>query len=430
MSNPVKIEGHVAAGFEPVKALFERNMNTLVERNAQLCIHVGEERVVDLWATAIDDTDFTADSLVNVFSSGKSLEAITMAMLFDRGVLDYNARIADYWPEYAALGKEDTRIADLMRHEAGLAAFDTTINPGDLHTQNLQANAIGAIIERQSAQFREGADNQREYHAITRGWIANEVFRRIEPQGRTMGQFLRDEVSSVLDIDVHIGVQEAELARMSDVVMLGFGYQFLQGLVPRRLGRKIELNLAQTSAKLWRLLKSRKSGTTAGAPTPLTGMQKLSVINTADVARAEIPSAGARCSARGLSKLAAVMANGGRFGDQQLLSDAAHTALHAEPVVRDMMSMETTFTQGGVATFASPEADGTPGRVEPLAHGLNVGREGYYGWMGLGGSIFQWHPEHKIGFGYVPTSLNILDIVNERGKAYQAEVVKCLGSAR
>ncbi len=423
----MKIEGQVAAGFEPVKALFERNMNSLVERNAQLSIYVGEERVVDLWASAIDDTQFTADSLVNVFSSGKSLEAITMAMLYDRGVLDYNARIADYWPEYASHGKEGTRIADLMRHEAGLAAFDTTINPVDLHTANLQANTVGALIERQSAQFREGAGNQREYHAITRGWIANEVFRRVEPQGRTMGQFLRDEVSSVFDIDVHIGLQDAELERMSDVVMLGFGYQFVQGLVPRRLGRKTELNLAQTSAKLWRLLKGRKSGTTTGAPTPLTGLQKLSVINTAQVAKAEIPSAGARCSARGLSKLAAVMANGGRFGDQQLLSEAAYTALHAEPVVRDMMSMETTFTQGGVATFSTPEPGGAAGRVGPMTAGLNEGREGFYGWMGLGGSIFQWHPEHKIGFGYVPTSLNILDIVNERGKAYQAEVVKCLG---
>jgi CubicO group peptidase (beta-lactamase class C family) len=89
-----------------------------------------------------------------------------------------------------------------------------------------------------------------------------------------------------------------------------------------------------------------------------------------------------------------------------------------------MMSMNTTFTQGGLASFPPPDdADSA------MDKGLNRGREGYYGWMGLGGSIFQWQPERKIGFAYVPTSLNVLDLVNERGKAYQAEVVKCVNEA-
>ena len=73
------ISGTVASGFEPVRDLYEHNMTTLAERNTQLCVFVGEECVVDLWASATDDPGFSADSLVNVFSSGKSLEAITMA---------------------------------------------------------------------------------------------------------------------------------------------------------------------------------------------------------------------------------------------------------------------------------------------------------------------------------------------------------------
>ncbi len=418
--NPVRVEGQVAPGFEPVKARFEHNMKTLAERNAQLCIYVGDERVVDLWASCNGDAAFSADSLANVFSSSKNLEAITLAMLFDQGLVDYGARVADYWPEYAANGKDQTTVADVMRHEAGLAAFDTTLNPVDLQASQLATNTVGAIIAGQTPKWRLGADNQREYHAITRGWIVNEIFRRIEPQGRTIGQFLRTQVSEKFALDAHIGATDSEIARMSDVVMLGFGYQFMQGLVPRRLGRRIEPNLAQNLAKLWRLGKGRKSGTTAGAPTPLTGMKRLSVFNSTEVAKAEIPSAGARCSARGLAKLAAIMANGGELEGKRLMSASAHAALHAQPVARDMMSMPTTFTQGGVAAFGAPVDD------SPLAAGLNAGREGFYGWMGLGGSIFQWHPELKIGFGYVPTSLNILDIVNERGKAYQVEVVNCL----
>ena len=90
-----------------------------------------------------------------------------------------------------------------------------------------------------------------------------------------------------------------------------------------------------------------------------------------------------------------------------------------------MMTMDTTFTQGGLATFPPPApADSKLDIV------LNRGREGYFGWMGLGGSIFQWHPEYRIGFAYIPTSLNVLDFVNERGKAYQTELVRCVEKLR
>ena len=85
------------------------------------------------------------------------------------------------------------------------------------------------------------------------------------------------------------------------------------------------------------------------------------------------------------------------------------------------MMMNTTFTQGGLATFATADA-----QASVLDRGMHNGREGYFGWMGLGGSVFQWHPEKRIGFAYVPTSLNVLDVVNERGKTYQVEVERVL----
>ncbi len=417
----MRVEGFVAPGFESVKSLYEHNMRSLAERNTQLCVYVGGACVVDLWASAVDDASFSGDSLVNVFSSGKSLEAIALAMLVDRGLLAYDAKIADHWPEFAANGKGSTTVADLMRHEAGLAAFDASLEPGDLQPDSIRRNAIGAVIERQRQKFRPGAENRREYHAMTRGWIANELFRRVEPSGRTMGQFLREEISTPLGIDVFIGVHDQELPRINPVVPLGLRYQFLQSLRPRVMGRKIELNLLQIIIKLWRLGAGLRKSTRRGAPIPIKGMRRLSFIDTPTVATGEIPSAGAKCTARGLAKLAAVMANGGAFEGRQILGEAGHAALHGAPVPRSMMVMGTTFTQGGLATFPQPHRSD-----RALDKGLNRGREGYYGWMGLGGSIFQWHPQHRIGFGYVPTSLNVLDIANERGKAYQAEVVRCL----
>ena len=86
-----------------------------------------------------------------------------------------------------------------------------------------------------------------------------------------------------------------------------------------------------------------------------------------------------------------------------------------------MVFTSTAFTQGGVARFDPCDVSSSA-----AMQALNTGREGFYGWMGLGGSIFQWHPKHNIGFGYVPTSLYVIDFLNERGKAYQAEVLRCV----
>ncbi|NKB99578.1 MAG: serine hydrolase [Pseudomonadales bacterium] len=399
-------------------------MSTLKERNTQLCVYVDELCVVDLWAKETADTDFDGDSLVNVFSSGKSLEAILLAVLCDRGLLNYDAKIAVYWPEFGACNKGDTSVADLMRHEAGLAAFDISLPIDALLPEQLRDNSIAPIIEQQNQRFRKGTDSRREYHAITRGWIANELFRRVEPAGRTMGQFLRAEISQPLDLDVFIGLRDEELSRVSHVTPLGIGYQAVQSIIPKAFGRKIELNVFQIIARLTRFAFSMKDRSNKQAPTPFKDTKLLSRFDTPELCKGESPSAGAKCSARGLAKLAAVMANRGSFQDHQVLSETAHATLHANPTTNDMGLMRTTFSQGGVALFSESSSSSA------MDTALNNGREGYVGWFGLGGSIFQWHLEHRIGFAYVPTSLNVLDIVNERGKAYQDEVLRCVAGQR
>ena len=414
------IEGSVAPGFESVKRLFEHNMATLAEENTQLCVYVGDDRVVDLWASASGNSAFTADSLVNVFSSGKSFEAIALASLVHAGRLSYETPIVDYWPEFGANGKDTLTVADLMRHEAGLAAFNTSLEPDDLLTENIKRNRVGGVIEQHPPRFPKGGRTRREYHAVTRGWIANEIFRRVEPDGRTIGEFLRDDIAGPLGADAMIGVDEQHLDRIVPVAPLGFGRQFGESLKPRAMGRKVERNLFQLVAHISRVVPAFRKGTTFRSPPPIEGMTSSTVFNEPAVVRGETPSANAHASARGLARIAAMMASRSQWEGAEYLSDAAWHDLHANPVAASM-AFDTTFTQGGVARFSNVGANGSA-----LDRALNVGREGYYGWFGLGGSIFQWHPEHRIGFGYVPTSLNILDFVNERGKGYQAEVLRCI----
>ena len=418
----VHIHGTVAPGFESVKVLYEQKMRTLAERDTQLCVYHHGARVVDLWASSADDEEFSADSLINVFSSGKSLEALAMASLVGQGLLQYNARITDYWPEFGANGKMDLTIAELLRHEAGLAAFNVSIKPEDLLTKNIKQNKIGSIIEGHGQKFRDNGST-REYHAITRGWIVNEVFRRIDPAGRTIGEYLRQDISLPLGVDVMIGVPKEDLSRRIKVSTLDFRFQFKESLKPKFLHRKMEHNIFQTAGRLLRLVPAMRKGTGAGAPPPFEGMDRVAFFNEPAVAMGETPSANANCSARGLAKIAAMLAGGGEWDGKTYLPADAWQAMHGNPVEAHMGISATTFTQGGVALFAAPGQYNSK-----LEQAMNTGREGFYGWMGLGGSIFQWHPQANIGFGYVPTSLNVLDFFNERGKTYQAEVLQCVAS--
>lgn len=415
----LEINGSVAPGFESLRALFEKNLRTLNECSNQLCIYHRGEKVVDLWASVVDDKNFGSDSIANIFSSGKSFEAIAMAYLVDQGLLDYASKITDYWPEFGANGKGSLVVADLMRHEAGLAGFNVAIDPTDLLTENIKKNKIGKLIESHPPAFRVNG-TKREYHTITRGWIANELFRRVDKKGRTIGQFIQEEISIPMGADVMVGVKADALHKVVDVVPVGILSQFLESLKPAFMGRRTEKNIFQLLSFLLRIIPKLNNRSTKGFPTPLIGMRNIGFFNNPMLRKGETPSANTHASARGLAKIASMMSQKGRWHSEQFISEDSWNAMHGLATKSEMGIGTITFTQGGVAQFANPEND------NPIERALNIGREGFYGWMGLGGSIFQWHPEHEIGFAYIPTSLNVLDLFNERGKTYQSEVLHCM----
>lgn len=419
------VNGTVAPGFESLRTLFESNLSQSRDHNAQLCVYLGEECVVDLWASVNSDENFSADSLVNVFSSGKSLESILLAMLADRGLLDFNARVTKYWPAFQGSDENPNKcamtVADVMRHEAGLAKLDHSFAPEDLQAPALHENAVGKVLENHALRFPE-QDSPRQYHAITRGWIANEIFRRVEPNGRTMGEFLRQEVSGPLNADVHIGLTDEELTRVIPIKPRGFVAQLFDGLMPGTFARKVGLTYLEMLKRFWLFRSEIRISKANARALPINGMVELGteIFDNPVVSKGETPSAGAKCSARGLAKLAAAMANGGSIQGHTVLGSEGYEQLHANTIKRKMLFIDSRFTQAGLAFF--DETDATKGRLDA---GINLGRGGFYGWMGYGGSVFQWHPDQRIGFAYVPTSLNTLDFFNERGKSYQREVARC-----
>jgi len=409
-SHGVKVEGSVVPGYETVRDIFQDNFNKGREESAQLCVYVGEEKVIDLWGSA--DPAYTPDTLTNVFSSTKSLTSIAMAALYDQDLLDYDAKISTYWPEFGQAGKGDTTIADLMRHECGLVAFDTSVNPEDCLPAAIKDNKLGRLIETQQQVWPK--QGRRQYHGITRGWIANEVFRRIHPKGNTIGEYLQECVSAPLSARVYVGVGEDQLKEYAPVSEMKMSFVFGQSLIPRFLGRGIEQNFLEIVRNMIAFRKIIKDS--ADKPPALTGMEPGKPIgaffNQEIVRRGETSSANGNCSARGLAKVAAAMANGGSFQGVTILGPKGWEALHAKATLASLgfSDAEIGFTQGGVA--------------ELTKEGL-LGREGYYGWMGYGGSIFQWHPKLRIGIGYCPTILEWFDLENSKARVLQEEVVRC-----
>ena len=420
------IKGTVAPGFESIETLYKQNMETMLERNTQLCVYFEGEKVVDLWGSVIGDESFSADSLVNAFSSGKSLESIAVGYLVSQGLVAYGDKVSVHWPEFASHGKQEITIADLLRHESGLATFVQPVDPDDLLPASLKNNEIGGLIEAHEQKFRPSG-KRREYHALTRGWIINEVFRRMDPRGRTIGEYLRQELSRPLSADVVIGLAESELDRRSLLSVPKPSRWFIESLKPRFLNRRIERNFFEMLALWLAFIHSMRDSSRLprNAFSGKKGLRNffkiIDAFNDREIAMGETPSANTHASARGFAKLAAMMADKGSFEGKEFLSVAAWDALHASPTKADMGFISTRFTQGGVAAFNQVTRPSS--RLESE---LNNGRGGFFGWMGLGGSLFQWHPEFRIGVGYVPTSLNVMDIVNERGKSYQEETLKCI----
>ena len=154
------------------------------------------------------DGEFGPNSMTQIMSSGKSVASILLAKMYEKGVMSYDEKVSTYWPEFAQNGKDKIEVADVMRHEAGLHRMYKTLETEDCWPANIKNNSIGSIIEQDTSIWHEGFP--RRYHAVSRDWISNEIFRRVDPEGRTMGEFLK-EIRSEFGIDIICGVTEDEL---------------------------------------------------------------------------------------------------------------------------------------------------------------------------------------------------------------------------
>jgi CubicO group peptidase (beta-lactamase class C family) len=188
----------------------EKSLESGADVGASIAVFQREELVADIWGGYRDEAKtipWDRDTLVNVWSSTKTMTFLVALMLHDRGELDFTAPVVTYWPEFAANDKESIEVRHLMNHCAGLSGWQADLRAEDLADWELATSALAAQKPWWDDRSRTG------YHAITQGFLIGEVVRRIT--GTTIGQFFRHEVADVLGADFYIGLPESEENRVS-----------------------------------------------------------------------------------------------------------------------------------------------------------------------------------------------------------------------
>jgi CubicO group peptidase (beta-lactamase class C family) len=210
-TRPILINGMCDAAFAAVRQELERNFRERGEVGAAVCVYRDGKPVVDLWGGYRDleqTVPWERNTIVIMNSVAKSMCAVCMHILIDRGLVDFEAPVARYWPEFAAAGKAGVLVRHVLSHTCGVIYCDSA-PPGSWFDWNVHIRAI----EQQEPAWTPGTKGA--YNSINIGYILGEIVRRVT--GKTVGTFLREEVTDKLGADYHIGLRPDELARVSDM---------------------------------------------------------------------------------------------------------------------------------------------------------------------------------------------------------------------
>ncbi|MFB8279409.1 serine hydrolase domain-containing protein [Nocardia colli] len=361
------IDGTVAPGFEAVRDAFAANFADQGDIGAAVCVYLDGRPVVDLWGGLADpDTGrpWERDTLQLVYSATKGVVTAAAQLLVQRGLLDLDAPVARYWPEFAAAGKGEIPVRWLLTHQAGLAAIDKPVPLADALAWTPMVDALAA----QTPNWTPGTDHG--YHGRTFGWLVGEVIRRIT--GRTVGQFLAEEIAGPYDVDFFIGLPAAQRDRISRLV---FAPKPDLDSVPDEL---IPEQLRPMVAAM------RDPESLANRAFQITDPPDID-FNSPAVHAAEIPASNGIGTARGLARLYASLV--GEVDGKRLLTAETLTA-----AIREQ-------TSGIDRVIMLPDRYAT-GFMLPIAD-LTLGGPNTFGHPGRGGSLGYADPERNLAFAYV-----------------------------
>ncbi|HEX5378527.1 MAG TPA: serine hydrolase domain-containing protein [Phenylobacterium sp.] len=282
-------DGFTHDRFAHVRDSFEGNLANGSDVGASFCATLEGETVVDLWGGWADEArtrPWERDTIVNVYSTTKTMAALTALLIADRGELDFDAPVARYWPEFAAAGKEKVKVSHLMSHSSGLSGWKEPLKKEDLYDWEKATSLLAA----QAPYWEPGTASG--YHGLTQGYLIGEVVRRIT--GKTLGTVFREEIAEPLGADFHIGLPASEDCRVADLIPPPAG-----GGISDRFESDLQKNMSdnppidptETRTRAWR--------------------------------GAEIPAAGGTGNARSVAQIHVILANGGVAANgKRIMSEA------------------------------------------------------------------------------------------------------------
>jgi CubicO group peptidase (beta-lactamase class C family) len=366
----IEVEGYVAAGYEGVRDAFANNFVEHGEQGASYAFYVDGAKVVDIWGGVRDDTGeaYGEDTLQIVFSSTKGATAVCAHLLAERGLLDVDAPVVEYWPEFGQAGKQAIPVRWLLTHQAGLPTIDARLT----RAEALAWDPVIHALEVQLPLWEPGVAHG--YHALTYGYLVGEVVRRVD--GRTLGTFFHEEVAEPYGLEFWIGLPAEYEPRVAPMIPMDTGGASLVDMLGQEalIVRALSLN---------------------GAFEGDLG----EAANHRDFHAAEVPAANGITNARSLARMYAGLVGGVDGGPSEPL-------LSAEQVER----ARALQTSGADQVLSFPGLD-----VESsIALGFwaasafaPMGGAAAFGHYGAGGSVGFADPEHRLAGGYVMSKMGL-----------------------
>ena len=361
-----KAHGFCDERFAAVQEAFSNNLASGADLGASCAVSWRGQMVVDLWGGYLDEEKtrpWQENTIVNVYSTTKTMSFLAALLLADRGELDFDANVADYWPEFAVNGKENVKVWHCMDHAAGLSGIDEPMSAADLYDWDKVCTALAA----QAPWWEPGTASG--YHAITQGFLIGEIVRRIT--SKTLGTFFRDEVTAKLGADFYIGVPESEFPRIGD-------------LIP-----------PETS----RLAGEGGGSDSIAARTFANPSTDALESRTAAWRKAELPAANGHGNARSVAQIHEILANFGVAQGQRFLSEETARSVMQSRISGEDLVLRLPMNFGlGFGLIPEPQ------RERNLCF-----------WGGWGGSTAIIDQDNQLSISYVMNRMNPTLTGDERG---------------
>jgi len=366
----MEIQGFCDDRFAAVREAFERNFTERGDVGASFAATVEGEYVVDLWggyADAARTRPWDEDTIVNVYSTTKTMTFLAALVLADRDELDLEAPVTRYWPEYGQNGKEKTEVRHFLSHSAGVPGFAPTLTAQQLYDWQHCIDNLAAQAPWWEPGSRSG------YHAVTQGFLIGELVRRIT--GKSMGTFYSEELAGPLGADFHIGVEQAEFSRIAQMIPAaerdGFGFADMDpDSIPARVFASADIGDDAVNSPRWR--------------------------------QAEIPAANGHGNARSVVRAQTPLANGGTAFGVELLSPAGCARMLEEQ------------TNGPDAVLIMPIRYGMGYAFPNAMMPMSPSESGMF-WGGAGGSTIIVDQEQRSCFSYVMNQMKAAIVGDQRG---------------